>query len=100
EDSLQVLTVATGTRCIGVGAMMSGKGCVVHDCHAEVLCRRAFQRYLLAEMAGGEGGSGILQRSGSGTSLSWRVRPGVQLHFYVSTLPCGECALAVGTIFS
>ncbi|CAE8607833.1 unnamed protein product, partial [Polarella glacialis] len=47
EDSLQVLAVATGTRCIGVGAMMSGKGCVVHDCHAEVLCRRAFQRYLL-----------------------------------------------------
>lgn len=50
HGDLEVLALATGTRCIGVAAMVAGCGQVVHDCHAEVLCRRAFHRFLLGEM--------------------------------------------------
>ncbi|CAK0792328.1 unnamed protein product [Prorocentrum cordatum] len=77
--------------------MATGRGRVVHDCHAEVLCRRAFQRYLLSEMEGprGEddaGGERVLARA-PGEGRSWELRSGLRLHFYVSALPCGEAAL-------
>eukprot|EP00931_Biecheleriopsis_adriatica_P060479 TRINITY_DN36331_c0_g1_i1.p1 TRINITY_DN36331_c0_g1~~TRINITY_DN36331_c0_g1_i1.p1 ORF type:complete len:533 (-),score=80.04 TRINITY_DN36331_c0_g1_i1:141-1739(-) len=104
EEDLRVLALATGTRCVGVAAMTAGHGQVVHDCHAEVLCRRAFHRYLLAEIlhsapdtsvAGIE--RSLLQRlpaaEGNEEEVCFALKPGVRLHFYVSALPCGECAL-------
>lgn len=99
---LQVLTLATGTRCIGVSAMVSGSGKIVHDCHAEVLCRRILHRYLFndVERASSSGSSAsiaadcpaVLERV-PGQANRWRMRSGLRLHFYVSTLPCGECTL-------
>jgi len=106
---LRVLALATGTRCIGVAAMAAARGGLVHDCHAEVLCRRAFNRYLFSELAArsrDEGGSDntsahILEpfvAAGASAEATretsrWRLRQGLRLHFYVSTLPCGECTL-------
>lgn len=91
EPQLRLLAMATGTRCIGVTAMLGGRGQVVHDCHAEVLCRRAFQRYLLAEL--GRGGGDLLEPGRPRPFPTWKLRSNVRLHFYVSALPCGECAL-------
>lgn len=95
SSELTLLALATGTRCVGIEAMAAGRGQVVHDCHAEVLCRRAFQRYLLQELSGGPAGpaGAILEAVRPRPSPTWRLRPGVRLHFYVSALPCGECAL-------
>eukprot|EP00933_Yihiella_yeosuensis_P029978 TRINITY_DN23641_c0_g1_i1.p1 TRINITY_DN23641_c0_g1~~TRINITY_DN23641_c0_g1_i1.p1 ORF type:complete len:607 (+),score=93.62 TRINITY_DN23641_c0_g1_i1:43-1821(+) len=100
-SDLKVLALATGTRCLGVAAMTAGQGQVVHDCHAEVLCRRAFHRYLLGEMVSSGTDShadaqGILERrepEQAGEAPTWQIRSSVRLHFYVSALPCGECAL-------
>ena len=93
---LQVLALATGTRCIGVAAMTAGEGQVVHDCHAEALCRRAFHRFLLADMiraAKGPEAAGTLLKRVSSQELLFAVQEQVHLHFYVSTLPCGQCTL-------
>lgn len=101
---LSVLSLATGTRCVGVSAMVAGQGRVLHDCHAEALCRRTFQRYLFREIEHGAGGERcILERCHNGkaaketqegsVSSAWQLKPGVRLHLYVSTLPCGECTL-------
>mmetsp|Transcript_11292 Transcript_11292/g.21260 ORF Transcript_11292/g.21260 Transcript_11292/m.21260 type:complete len:174 (-) Transcript_11292:20-541(-) len=95
---LQVLALATGTRCLGVAAMAAGLGQVVHDCHAEALCRRALRRFLLADMlhAVKEGEACILQMvepQSSDAELKFVVQQNVRLHFYVSTLPCGQCTL-------
>eukprot|EP00397_Hematodinium_sp_SG-2012_P009856 GEMP01009953.1.p1 GENE.GEMP01009953.1~~GEMP01009953.1.p1 ORF type:complete len:493 (+),score=118.19 GEMP01009953.1:26-1504(+) len=64
-----VVSLATGTRCIGQKLLKEGQGYRLHDCHAEVLCKRAFQRYVL------ECGADDV------------------FHMYVSDLPCGECTL-------
>lgn len=99
HGDLEVLALATGTRCIGVAAMVAGCGQVVHDCHAEVLCRRAFHRFLLGEMLYVSNDGQKEQRRSSilemvrREELLFSLRSDVNLHFYVSALPCGECTL-------
>ncbi|CAK9005347.1 unnamed protein product [Durusdinium trenchii] len=94
--SLKVLALATGTRCIGVASMVARPlGHVLHDAHAEVLCRRAFQRWLVSEMLHSkeERKRSSFLKLVDEEDLQFSLDDDVHLHFYVSTLPCGECAL-------
>ena len=43
------VALATGTKCLGA-SQRSARGEVLHDCHAEVLARRAFQAWLYAQL--------------------------------------------------
>ncbi|CAE7816457.1 adat1 [Symbiodinium sp. CCMP2592] len=95
---LQVLALATGTRCLGVAAMTTGNGQVLHDCHAEALCRRVFHRFLLADMLCAANAAtpdtvAVLLKRVHVEELRFAVQDNVRLHFYVSALPCGQCAL-------
>jgi hypothetical protein len=75
-------------------------GGIVRDCHAEVLARRAFQRQLLLSILqdndpqnGGESPP-ILQRvSLSKGTIFYGLRPGVSLHMYTSSAPCGNATV-------
>ena len=81
----------------------------VRDCHAEVLARRAFRRYLTLEMlrCGREVlGSDQPRRDGCAwprileplvegddAQRRFRLRDGVTLHMYCSSAPCGNSVL-------
>jgi len=62
----------------------------VHDMHAEVLCRRAFIRFLYFEISDVVDGkeSKFLERTGG--KVPFRLKPGLHLHFYSSSSPCGN----------
>ena len=47
HDDYLTICMATGTKCLGSNAPLAFPGCTLADSHAEVLCRRAFNRYLL-----------------------------------------------------
>ena len=47
NNILWVVSSATGTKCT---AKRHHKGCILHDTHAEVLCRRGFVRVILSEI--------------------------------------------------
>ena len=48
--ALRCITLATGTKCVGREALATAQpGARVHDSHAEVLARRALQRFLALE---------------------------------------------------
>jgi hypothetical protein len=97
----QVLSLGAGTKCLGRAALRGGaaRGLALHDCHAEVLARRALARGLLEEMAAhawrcGSGGAcarGLLAHGdlAAGERAFW-LRPGVALHLYISDSPCGD----------
>lgn len=83
----------------GVNSLSMIYGSRVRDCHAEVLARRAFRRQLLLEIlqdlrAHSLGANSILVReTGPDGSLKYKLRPGVSLHMYTSSAPCGNATV-------
>ena len=93
-STMKVVAVGAGTKIVSEPALANAKGEVVVDCHAEILCRRAFLRYLYDQLeacvSGGE--SAILERR-RGSTGKYCLRNGVSFHLYISTNPCGDAAV-------
>jgi tRNA-specific adenosine deaminase 1 len=107
-NSRWVVSCATGTKC----TTLRKEGCIVHDCHAEVLSRRGLMRVLQLEMiqskqrkdaARSEDSSHKAPNSFSQHLLEtttddttkFQLRKDLQLHLYISDSPCGD-----GSIYS
>ncbi|XP_025193082.1 tRNA-specific adenosine deaminase 1 isoform X2 [Melanaphis sacchari] len=101
----KVVSLATGTKCIGAGKLC-GKGTVVNDSHAEVLARRALLRYFIQEIESArKGGPSIFVRGEAladdvcgpenhfACSSPLTLRPGVTFHFFSSHTPCGDASI-------
>lgn len=85
----EVVALGTGTKCIS-GESISESGLAVNDCHAEVVTRRAFLRFLYTQLsicAKGQGNNSIFERD---TSQKFRLKTGISFHLYISTAPCGD----------
>ncbi|NWW93519.1 DSRAD deaminase, partial [Rhynochetos jubatus] len=90
-----VVSIGTGNRCVK-GEELSLKGETVNDCHAEIISRRGFVRFLYSELMKydpsnpSSAGESIFEPAG-GKRL--RIKSGVTFHLYISTAPCGDGAL-------
>ncbi|XP_057780609.1 tRNA-specific adenosine deaminase TAD1-like isoform X1 [Salvia miltiorrhiza] len=112
SQELRVVALGTGTKCMG-RSRWSSRGDVVNDSHAEVIARRSLLRYFYTEIdcvakkyrkLSHENGSAVLPnddmidavfqlRSDKPERAKFELRPGWQLHLYVSQLPCGDASL-------
>ena len=96
----RVVAMATGTKCLGE-ARLTDEGDLLHDSHAEVLCRRALVRFLWTEIArlaaGDDGEAANVFRRVSSAPLRVALRDGVQFHLYVSHAPCGDASISDAT---
>ncbi|XP_075464044.1 double-stranded RNA-specific adenosine deaminase isoform X3 [Ascaphus truei] len=94
EDMGTVVSIGTGNRCVK-GEELSLRGETVNDCHAEVISRRGFTRYLYSQMMkyNPDAPDDNIFEEAEGDLL--RVRPAVTFHLYISTAPCGDGALYV-----
>ncbi|KAL3659963.1 hypothetical protein V7S43_014889 [Phytophthora oleae] len=96
DDSFRVLSASTGNKCLG-RRDLNADGLVVNDCHAEVLTRRAFLRYLYTEAlywqkSGQESSDqSIFERHP--TSRRLVLKPQHSLHLFISEAPCGDAAI-------
>ncbi|WOL17250.1 hypothetical protein Cni_G26039 [Canna indica] len=103
SDGLEVVALGTGTKCIG-GSLLSPRGDVVNDSHAEIIARRSLLRYFYAEIerldliydkCGDDMGFVDASNSLFGVDTScpgqtkYRLNPGWGLHMYITQLPCG-----------
>ena len=105
--SLEVVAIGTGSGCVSADRL--GTGGALRDGHAEVVCRRAFVRYLygcvLRRLRAGDAGEGEGGGCGGPNPVALRtpgqpfhpcanpfVFSGV-LHLYVSQRMCGDCCV-------
>ncbi|KAK2650321.1 hypothetical protein Ddye_017810 [Dipteronia dyeriana] len=105
SQDLEIVSLGTGTKCIG-GSLLSPRGDIVNDSHAEIIARRALLRLFyteiqrIADSLNEHNYSDGIQNSlfeldpiGPG-QRKYRLRTGWQLHLYISQLPCGVASLS------
>ncbi|XP_053331027.1 double-stranded RNA-specific adenosine deaminase isoform X2 [Spea bombifrons] len=92
DDLGTVVSIGTGNRCVK-GEELSLSGETVNDCHAEVISRRGFIRFLYSQLMkyNPEFPEDTIFEEAEGDLL--RVKPNVTFHLYISTAPCGDGAL-------
>ncbi|GAM26192.1 hypothetical protein SAMD00019534_093670, partial [Acytostelium subglobosum LB1] len=95
-----LLAMGTGNRCLGKQSM-SKDGDVVNDSHAEIICKRSFQRLLYNDvkclLTGQQQttSSVILDHCNASDSTSslYRLKDNITIHMYVNQTPCGDCSI-------
>ncbi|XP_021051513.1 double-stranded RNA-specific adenosine deaminase isoform X1 [Mus pahari] len=93
EDMGVVVSLGTGNRCVK-GDSLSLKGETVNDCHAEIISRRGFIRFLYGELMKYNQHTAkhsIFELARGGEKL--QIKKTVSFHLYISTAPCGDGAL-------
>lgn len=82
ENTLTTIALATGTKVLNgtrreevanIGPLF------VHDCHAEVLARRALQCWIWEHL--------------DSHFVDGELQPHMSIHFYTSSPPCGDCCV-------
>ncbi|GFS05670.1 double-stranded RNA-specific adenosine deaminase [Elysia marginata] len=91
DDVGTVISLGSGNRCI-TGDKLSLEGNTVNDCHAEIITRRGFLRFLYSQLLihASDPSKSIFEDSPSG---KLQVKEEVTFHLYISTAPCGDGAL-------
>lgn len=87
NGAINPITIATGVKALPDKVRAYSKGLMVHDLHAEVLALRAFNRYLLDEVAKGD--SKILSKQDEKFSLNSEI----QLALVITEAPCGDASM-------
>lgn len=87
KDQLEVVSIGTGTKCLGKDYSLSGSGEIINDSHAEVMARRGFLRYVIES---------IKKRnhfSYDDTTKKYRLDPEISFHFFTTHPPCGDASI-------
>ncbi|KAI0162035.1 adenosine deaminase/editase [Xylariaceae sp. FL1272] len=115
DGKLTCISLATGMKCLPSSKLSQAQGNVLHDWHAEILCIRAFNRFVLDECHALASGlktlSDFIRRQSSSELPSapeskhkcyenglWDSHPfawreDVILHMYCSEAPCGDASM-------
>ncbi|XP_051978752.1 tRNA-specific adenosine deaminase 1 isoform X2 [Xyrauchen texanus] len=88
----QVVSLGTGTKCIGRSAM-SVKGDILNDSHAEVIARRGCVRYLMEQLYRALSGQDSAVFCPGNEKGKWMVKPDVSFIFFTSQTPCGDASI-------
>ncbi|XP_041035665.1 double-stranded RNA-specific adenosine deaminase [Carcharodon carcharias] len=92
EDLGTTVSLGTGNRCVK-GEELSLKGETVNDCHAEIISRRCFIRFLYSELLKYDPASPDDSLFIPAQDNRLQIKPGITFHLYISTAPCGDGAL-------
>lgn len=89
-DNLEVVSLGTGTKCLGADAL-SSKGDILNDGHAEIMARRGFLKYIYSEMLQVNGGVSIFDFDE--TAKTFRLQDNISFHFFTTHSPCGDASI-------
>lgn len=92
EGRLELVSCGTGTKCIG-GQSLSENGDILNDSHAEVVCRRAFLRFLMSQVRTTKAPEGQSIFRYDETAKVFMLKDGVKFHLFTSSTPCGDASI-------
>ncbi|XP_077177926.1 double-stranded RNA-specific adenosine deaminase isoform X2 [Paroedura picta] len=87
-----VVSIGTGNRCVK-GEELSLKGETVNDCHAEIISRRGFIRFLYSELMKYDPSAPKDSIFEPAEDDKLKIKDDITFHLYISTAPCGDGAL-------
>ncbi|KAL1518256.1 hypothetical protein ABEB36_001904 [Hypothenemus hampei] len=87
NEQFYVVSLGTGSKCIGK-TKMCPNGSIVNDGHAEIMCRRAFLRYLYSQLCHN---SQIFTFNKE--IMKFSLKTGIKFHFFTTHVPCGDAAI-------
>ncbi|EFC49040.1 tRNA-specific adenosine deaminase [Naegleria gruberi] len=92
EKKFIVCSIGTGTKCIGHDLIEKdiNNGYLLHDCHAEVMARRSFMKFMYNLMESGKCSEYFdwveeVER--------WKLKNNFELYMILTELPCGDCSI-------
>ena len=90
ENKYEVVSLGTGTKCIG-SMLLSDKGDILNDSHSEIICRRAFLRYLMSQMMATKSDTSIFVYNDK--QMKFNLRENIKFHFFTTSSPCGDASI-------
>ncbi|KAI8386437.1 tRNA-specific adenosine deaminase 1 [Nakaseomyces glabratus] len=92
-DKHSILTITTGVKSTPNDELARSKGKILHDCHAEILALRGFNRLLLEHIKRSMEGieSNLIHNTPNG--FEWNNE--LELTLFISKLPCGELSMSL-----
>lgn len=87
NDVLEVVSIGTGTKCLGKEYILSCSGEIINDSHAEVMARRGFLRYVMESI------NKRKDFSYDNTIKKFRLDPTISFHFFTTHPPCGDASI-------
>ncbi|QDS73879.1 hypothetical protein FKW77_007007 [Venturia effusa] len=101
-ESLFCASLGTGMKCLPASKIPQARGTVLHDCHAEIIAVRAFNRFLISECANlAQDGTAVsrwlrrtmtIERAGN-LQQPFVLKDDVRIYFYSSEAPCGDASM-------
>ena len=94
EARFSTVSIGVGTKFMKAAALADDLfGACVRDCHAEVLARRGFHRYLAAQLLGCLRGEPSIFLPPAHAGERFRLVEGMSFHLYSSSQPCGNASV-------
>lgn len=90
NDKISVLSLTTGVKAMPEDTRKYSSGWIVHDMHAEILCLRLFNWFLLNQI---KCGSKTYLEKAEGDE-KFRLRSDIKLALYISEPPCGDASMS------
>ena len=88
------VSIGVGTKFMRAALVAAdGVGACVRDCHAEVLARRGFHRYLTTQLLCCLRGEPSICRLPAAGGERFRLLDGLTFHLYSSSQPCGNASI-------
>lgn len=90
EFEPQCIALATGVKATPDSVLAKAHGLVVHDMHAEILAKRAFNWYVLSECE-----KVLAHEDSLILDSNLKLKCGIAFSMYISEAPCGDASMTL-----